>query len=161
MLFRSNTLSGVTASISNSGLSSGWYRCSVTVNAAASVSPAINLFLSTTGTVTSYTGDGVSGLYVYGLQVNSGATALPYYQTGLLSIPTNTPLQANPTCNGLLIEESRTNILYNSSLLQSQSISTAANTYTLSFYSCNGSISLSGSHAANISGNGFNQQVYT
>lgn len=43
-------------------------------------------------------------------QVELGSSASTYQEVGSIS-PINTPLQATPTCNGLLIEESRANAL--------------------------------------------------
>lgn len=66
----------------------------------------------------------------------------------------------NPTtlaCRGLLIEESRKNILLNSLIdgtsLSTQSVTTTATAYTLSFYGT-GSIVLSGTASATVSGTG-------
>lgn len=55
-----------------------------------------------------YLGDGVSGVYVWGAQSESGNVVTNYVAVGSVA-PTNTPLVANPTCNGLLVEEARTN----------------------------------------------------
>lgn len=54
---------------------------------------------------------------------------------------------------GLLIEEGRTNLLLNSATLVTQSVTTTAIAYTLSFYST-GSVALSGSCAGNPAGTG-------
>lgn len=43
-------------------------------------------------------------------QFQIGSTATTYQQIGS-AVPTNTPLAANPTSNGILIEESRTNLI--------------------------------------------------
>ena len=63
----------------------GWYRCSVTAPAATATTaggivlhalpPTVN-----TATVT-ITGDGVSGCYIWGAQLNRGSTPAPYVQT--------------------------------------------------------------------------------
>ena len=45
---------------------------------------------------------------IYGPQLEIGTSASTYEAQGAY-LAANTPLQANPTCNGLLIEESRTN----------------------------------------------------
>lgn len=54
---------------------------------------------------------------------------------------------------GLLIEEARTNILLNSSALSTQSVTTTATTYTLSFYGP-GSVVLSGTATGTLVGSG-------
>lgn len=60
-------------------------------------------------------------------------------------------------CNGLLVEEARTNLLQNSLInganLSTQSVILAAQVYTLSFYGA-GSIVISGGHSATVSGTG-------
>jgi hypothetical protein len=74
----STTVSG-TGSIEPVG--NGWYRCTVVNTATSSVSVGLALYLVQSGTTSSYTGDGSSGLYIWGAQLNTGATALPYKQT--------------------------------------------------------------------------------
>lgn len=56
-------------------------------------------------------------------------------------------------CNGLLIEEGRTNVLLNSATLTSQSVSVTAQSYVLSFYGT-GQIVLSGAYSATVVGIG-------
>ena len=66
---------GCTATISL--LSNGFYRCSITATSIATQSASCYLIKVATGTssrVPSYTGDGTSGIYIYGAQVE----ALPY-----------------------------------------------------------------------------------
>jgi hypothetical protein len=108
---------GLAFSITATG--DGWYRCSVgnTVTIAASstayIGPNNN---STTGT--SYTGDGTSGLFIWGAQLSDSASLDPYvYNPG--AAPASTayygprfdydPVTLAP--KGLLIEEQRTNLL--------------------------------------------------
>ena len=58
--------------------------------------------------------DGAVDLELWGVQIELGGTATDYAFTFTGGVITNTPLVANPTCNGLLIEESRANrILWN------------------------------------------------
>ena len=60
---------------------------------------------------------------------------------------------------GLLIEESRTNILLNSATLSTQSVTTSATAYTLSFYGT-GTVTLSGTSTAGpLVGTGANDRV--
>lgn len=56
-------------------------------------------------------------------------------------------------CNGLLIEQSSVNILLNSATLSTQSVTTTATTYTLSFYGT-GTVTLSGTYAGSLVGSG-------
>lgn len=56
-------------------------------------------------------------------------------------------------CKGLLIEESRTNVLLNSDSLSTQSVTVTAAARTLSFYGT-GEVVLSGAHSATVTGTG-------
>ena len=106
---------GVTASIASSG--NGWYRCSI--SAVSGASPGLTNFgvrLVSSGTALSYTGDGTSGIFLWGAQLEQSATVGEY-------IPTTTTINSaprfdhNPTTGeslGLLIEEQRTNLLLRS-----------------------------------------------
>jgi hypothetical protein len=73
--------SGHVSQISDAG--NGWWRCSVTFTAAVGVQQF--LVRATTGNgVTSYTGDGTSGVFIWGAQVELGATPSPYVGFGTL-----------------------------------------------------------------------------
>jgi len=64
-------------------LPNGWYRCSVTGTAPSSAAVGIFLQINSSPTVqdNNYTGDGSSGLYLWGAQLNTGVLA-PYVPTG-------------------------------------------------------------------------------
>jgi hypothetical protein len=74
------TVTSQTANVSASivPLDNGWYRCSITatVNAAGSVRCTIGL-ANASGSAT-YTGDGESGLYLWGAQMEAGLLATDY-----------------------------------------------------------------------------------
>jgi hypothetical protein len=77
----------------------GWYRCAVTSGPSTS-----SLGTYRIGTAGAYT------LGVWGFQFETSLFATPYLANGVYR-PSYTPLAPAPTCNGLLIEESRTNRL--------------------------------------------------
>ena len=57
----------------------GWYRCSITADTTTpAVSPRIAIYMSTGDNVSSYTGDGTSGMYLYGFQIEQGSYPTSY-----------------------------------------------------------------------------------
>lgn len=106
----------VSPTITNVG--NGWYRVTVSATAIAtsiSNSWALCYFPTDPGTRNpSYTGDAVSGIYIWGAQLSPGAlqtyiatTATAYYGPRFDYDPITL------VCKGLLIEEARTNLIRN------------------------------------------------
>ncbi|MFM6982826.1 MAG: hypothetical protein ACKOXF_01745 [Chitinophagaceae bacterium] len=82
----------------------GWYRVSYTFTASTTVSSQI---------IVAIQGQDIESstswfVYVYGVQIEQGPTLNSYTDRGGY-VPDSTSLVNNTTCNGLLIEESRTN----------------------------------------------------
>jgi hypothetical protein len=103
------------ASITSVG--NGWYRCSITVTTTAA-SLSFRVYIMQNATTYSYTGDGNSGIYIYGAQLSDSASLDPYVPTPGAA-PSSTayygprfdydPVTLQP--KGILVEEARTNLL--------------------------------------------------
>lgn len=120
-----------TATITSVG--NGWYRCTVSCLGTNTMYWQLNLLDSSNNSF--YTGDGTSGAYIWGAQLEQRSSATAYTATTtqpitnyipvLLTAGGNQPrFDCNPTTGeslGLLIEEQRTNLL-----TYSQDLSNAA-----------------------------------
>ena len=119
------TLIGTGSAVSNSAVitsvGNGWYRvsCAGTV-ATAATSITLNLFLQPTPTGSaSYTGDGTSGIYIWGAQLEQSSTVGEYIPT-TSTINSAPRFDHNPTTGeslGLLVEEQRTNSIRNNTMV--------------------------------------------
>lgn len=116
-------LSNGTVAVSTSGTASiqsvgnGWYRCAITDTATSTTSANMQIRLIQSGTVNSYTGDGNSGIYIYGAQLSNSGSLDPYVPTPGAA-PSSTAYYGprfdyDPVtlaAKGILIEEQRTNL---------------------------------------------------
>ena len=91
----------------------GWYRCSVTGTSSGTTSSLfLQLATGTTSASSTYTGDGTSGIYIWGAQLEQSSTVGEYIPT-TSTINSAPRFDHNPTTGaslGLLVEESRTNL---------------------------------------------------
>jgi hypothetical protein len=115
-------------------LQDGWWRISITGTATANGSPSARVqFYSNNGTSTSYTGDGTSGYYLWGAQLEQSSTVGEYIPT-TSTINSAPRFDHNPTTGeslGLLVEEQRTNLKTNSdAILSTNSYSVNNSTLT-------------------------------
>ena len=106
------TNTAVTGSNTITDVGNGWYRCSITYS--FTESDGYYLDISTGfANADSYQGDGTSGIYVWGAQLEQSSTVGEY-------IPTTSTINSAPRFDhdpttgeslGLLVEESRTNLV--------------------------------------------------
>ena len=119
--------SGATGTINAVG--NGWYRCSMTITAPAAASAAMAIIgLNNTGSTfadATFTGDGTSGILIWGAQLEQRASATAYTPTTTQPVTNYIPVmltaasgvprfEHNPVTGeslGLEIEEQRTNLL--------------------------------------------------
>jgi hypothetical protein len=121
------TVGGTLTSSSITSVGNGWYRCSITYTVSQTVRYVIIAPTNADGTVF-FTGDGTSGIYVWGAQLEQRDATTSYTATTSSPIVKYQPtLQTAASgearfdhdpvtgeSKGLLIEESRTNLLLNS-----------------------------------------------
>jgi hypothetical protein len=98
---------------------------------------------------------GAKTIYVYGFQLERHPTARDYIPTTTAAV-FGARFDHDPitlACKGLLIEESRTNLVFPSATLTTQTRTVTATAHTLSFYGT-GTVVLSGARVATVTGTG-------
>jgi len=101
----------------------GWYRLTITATTATAGSEFFAIYLAEGDNDVTFDGLDQDSIYIFGAQVNIGATALTYTPTTTAAVWTprfdHTYDGTNWNAKGLLVEEARTNLC-----LQSEDIST-------------------------------------
>ena len=110
---------GASATIISVG--NGWYRITLTATIVGSSALSCRIILENSPGNATYTGDGTSGIYVWGAQLEQASTVGDYVSTGatINSAPRFTHDPTTGESLGLLVEEARMNLT-----LQSESFNT-------------------------------------
>ena len=82
--------SGVTAIIIDAG--NGWYRCSISIAVSTPATYSVVIDICDTTPSWSYTGNGTSGIYVWGAQLTVGSTVNSYQRTTTVAETNLAPL---------------------------------------------------------------------
>jgi len=108
-----NIGSGIgTTSLSLASVGSGWVRASITFTNPSGVCRFYVANAQSNGGATTYAGNGTSGVYIWGAQVNIGSTAKPYFPTtDRLNVPRLTYQNGGGGCPSLLLEKQSTNLV--------------------------------------------------
>ena len=100
-------------------LSDGWWRLSITATANATGSTSAQVRVSNSSATATYTGDGTSGIYLWGAQLEQSTTVGEYVPT-TSTINSAPRFDHDPTTGeslGLLVEEQRTNSITNNTMV--------------------------------------------
>ena len=104
------TTAGTLLNTAITSAGNGWYRCSITAVTATSTG-RIQVYAASANGTPSYAGDGTSGIYVWGAQLEAASAATTYTRNNGGVFPPR--FEYDPVtlaAKGLLIEEQRTNL---------------------------------------------------
>lgn len=110
------TVTFAPAGSSITAVGNGWYRCTLVVTATNTAGPIIRIRDNSENNA--FSGDGTSGIYLWGAQLNVGALQ-PYYPTTSAAYygPRLVYDPATLAAQGLLVEEQRTNTIRNNTMV--------------------------------------------
>jgi hypothetical protein len=111
------TSGGSSATAAIQPVGNGWYRCSVTSTAVDN--RGLQILMATGNNAVTYTGDGTSGVFLWGAQLEQSSTVGEYIPT-TSTINSAPRFDHNPTTGeslGLLVEEQRTNSIRNNTMV--------------------------------------------
>ena len=107
-----------TATITDAG--NGWYRITATATATGSGTGYWQLNLCSAANTASYTGNGTSGIFIWGAQLEAASAATTYTRNNGGVFPPRFDYDpVTLAAKGLLIEEQRTNLALNSAFFPS------------------------------------------
>ena len=121
---------GITFAATSAG--NGWWRCTAAGTVSTTSAGVFRAYAASNATTFSYQGDGTSGIYLWGAQLNLGPTALPY-------VPTTTAARFGPAIDwlagigayGIRSESARTNLVTHSTQFDDAAWTKAGNTTTV------------------------------
>jgi hypothetical protein len=111
----------LTGSAQIQSVGNGWYRCSITFVPTTTGTFNIQVRIASADNVPTYTGNGTSGIFIWGAQLVEGTDSKPYFPTtNRLDVPRLDYRNADGTVNScprLLLEPQRTNSIRNSTMV--------------------------------------------
>jgi hypothetical protein len=111
----------LTGSAQIQSVGNGWYRCSITFVPTTTGTFNIQVRIASADNVPTYTGNGTSGIFIWGAQIVEGTDAKPYFATtNRQDVPRLDYRNADGSLNScprLLLEPQRTNSIRNSSMV--------------------------------------------
>lgn len=143
-------------------LDNGWFRISASALATAAGSSGFQLSFITTATsarTESYTvtAEAEKAIFLFGAQIQNDGLKDYFATTNRLNVP-RFNYDTVGGCPSLLLEPQRTNLVFPSAILTTQTRTVTAVSHTLSFYGT-GTIVLSGAFIGTLTGTGANNRV--